>query len=141
MEDKMLKEILFDIKNTCTKLDDNFKNICTRLDNIEERQSCFSEEFDTFRKEQITFREEFDTFCKEQTTFNNKILKELSDLRTDVDTIYELEKDARNTVKSHTEILNNHSKKLDQLINLSNINQEQHEDFDKRISFVESVVS
>ena len=106
-----------------------------------DEQIAFRNEFNIFRDEQIAFHNEFNTFRDEQIAFRNEVTKQLADLRTDVDTIYVLEVDSRKTLKENTDILHEHSNILNELIKLAKVNQEQHEDFDKRISFLESIVS
>ena len=137
MENEILKEIL-----------SNIKNITTKLASIEEQQSYLSKQFDTSHDEQIAVRNEFNTFRDEQVAFRNEfntfrreVTKQLTDLRTDVDTIYTLELDSRKTLKENTDILHEHSNILNELIKFAKVNQEQHVDFDKRISFLEAIVS
>ncbi|MCI8482006.1 MAG: hypothetical protein HFJ27_02755 [Clostridia bacterium] len=130
MENEILKEILTDIKG-----------ICTQLNSIDERQSYLSKQFDISYNEQVTFRDEQIAFRNEFNTFRDEVIKQLTDLRTDVDTIYVLEKDSRKTLAENTKLLQEHSEILCDLLTLAKVNQEQHENFDKQISFLEAIVS
>ncbi len=158
MENEILKEILTDIKGICTQLnsiDERQSYLSKQFDisyneqvAFRDEQIAFRNEFNTFRDEQIAFRNEFNTFRDEQiafrnefNTFRDEVIKQLTDLRTDVDTIYVLEKDSRKTLAENTKLLQEHSEILCDLLTLAKVNQEQHENFDKQISFLEAIVS
>ena len=69
------------------------------------------------------------------------IKKNVKDLRDDVDTVYTVQQEDHKTLIKNTDLLNVHTGKLNTLISIANNNQDEHTDFDKRISKLELLIS
>lgn len=120
-----LKKEFYDFRDKQLKFNDEFMH-------FRDDQLKFNDEFTQFHDDQLKFNDEFTQFRDDQLKFNEKVLKELSGLRMDVNTIYDLEMDSRR-------LLAIHDNKLDQLLDFAHTSQEQHENFNKRILKLESV--
>ena len=69
------------------------------------------------------------------------IKKNVKDLRDNVDTVYTLQQDDHKILLKNTDLLNIHTERLNTLISIANNNQYEHNDFDKRISKLELLIS
>jgi len=71
-----------------------------------------------------------------------KIMKQdIKDLRDDVDTIYTVQQEDHKTLQRQEHILNTHTKRLNELIFIAENHKDEHIEFDKRISTLESLIS
>ncbi len=78
------------------------------------------------------------SFLKNDSTTMKDSIKRLDD---DIYTVYTLQQEDHKILQKQTEILNIHTEKLNTLINISNNNQDEHTDFNKRISRLEALIS
>ncbi len=69
------------------------------------------------------------------------VQKNVKGLRDDVDTVYTLQQDDHKILLKNTDLLNIHTERLNTLISIANNNQYEHNDFDKRISKLELLIS
>lgn len=115
-EQKEMKEDINGINSTIGNMQDDISGIHSSIDSMQVKIDNLQE-----------------NMCAVQLNING-LGKNSVTLRDDVETIYTLQKDS-------LRILNVHTKQLNKLINLAEENKEEHSDFDKRISRLESLIS
>ena len=65
----------------------------------------------------------------------------MKSLEYDIDTVYTLQQKDHKILVKHSELLNDYTNKLNTLIFITNTNQNEHMEFDKRISILETLIS
>lgn len=83
----------------------------------------------------------FSTKQNEMLKDIKEMKKNIKDLRDDVDTIYTVQQEDHKTLQKQENILNIHTKQLNELIFITENNKDEHIEFDKRISTLESLIS